>query len=53
MEKNKKPVNIAELDVQPLADEELAALSGAEAVPYSTCYCVVYRTDYWSCWAEA
>lgn len=49
MEKNKKPVNITELDVQPLADEDLSAISGAEAVPYSTCTCRIYWSDSWTC----
>jgi hypothetical protein len=49
MEKNKKPVSIVELEIEPLADEDLAAISAAEAVPYSYCTCRIYQSDSWTC----
>jgi hypothetical protein len=43
----KKTVKITELDVEPLADEDLAAIAGSTII--SQCTCRVYNSDSWSC----
>lgn len=51
--KKRAPINISELDIQPLTDEELAVFSevqGAEG-PSDVwiCTCDVSRSDTWTC----
>lgn len=48
----KKAVKITELDVQPLADEDLAAIAGSAEAGGSICVCVFYASDYWICLGE-
>ena len=46
--KKRKDLTISELDVEPIADEELAALSAASAAATdggSYCYCIDYQSD--------
>jgi hypothetical protein len=40
----KKTVKITELDVEPLADADLAAIAGA-ADPHSVCTCIRHQSD--------
>lgn len=43
----KKTVKITELDVEPLADEDLTAIAGSVVI--STCTCRVQESDTWTC----
>ena len=48
----KKAVKITELDVQPLADEDLAAIAGSAEEGSSLCVCIIRRSDAWICIGE-
>jgi hypothetical protein len=48
MEKKRKAVNITELDVEPISNEDLAAIAGA-ATEISYCGCIFFRSDIWWC----
>jgi hypothetical protein len=41
----KKTVKITELEVEPLADEDLAAIAGADASLHSVCTCIRHQSD--------